>query len=101
MAGDERNPDCVHRAGTSGGCNTSWENGYAESFIGKLRDECLDKELTLNYNARYAQAIVEHCRREYNQERPHSSLGYRTPVEVAGGVVVAGISPREDTGLTS
>ncbi len=76
-----------------------WENGYGESFIGKLRDECLNEEVF--YNERYAQAVVEAWRREYNQERPHSSLGYRTPAQVARGGVVAGRSVREGARLTS
>ena len=77
-----------------------WENGYCESFIGKLRDECLNEEVF--YNARYAQAVVESWRRQYNEERPHSSLGYRTPAEVArDGVVVAGVVSPEAAGLTS
>ncbi len=77
-----------------------WENGYCESFNGKLRDECLNEEVF--YNQRYAQVVIETWRKEYNEERPHSSLGYRTPAEVArGGVVVAGASSREGAGLTS
>ncbi len=77
-----------------------WENGYGESFIGKLRDECLNEEVF--YNQRYAQAVVESWRRQYNEERPHSSLGYRTPAEVArDGVVVVNISTGENAELTS
>jgi len=59
-----------------------WENGYAESFNGKLRDECLDEEVF--WGEQHAQVIVERWRRHYNEERPHSALGYRTPAEVAG-----------------
>lgn len=58
-----------------------WENPYAESFMGKFRDECLNEEIF--WNVRDAQAIVERWRRHYNEERPHSSLGYRTPAEAA------------------
>ena len=77
-----------------------WKNGYCESFNGKFRDECLNEEVF--YNQRYAQAVVETWRREYNEERPHSSLGYRTPAEVArDGVVVAGASSPGAAGLTS
>lgn len=54
-----------------------WENGYNESFNGKLRDECLNTELF--YALREAQIIIERWRREYNTIRPHSSLGYRPP----------------------
>ena len=58
-----------------------WENGYAESFIGKLRDECLNEEVF--WSERQAQVIVEQWRREYNERRPHSALGYQTPGEMA------------------
>lgn len=57
-----------------------WQNGVAESFIGKLRDECLNLEWF--YSPAEAQVIVEEYRRHYNQQRPHSSLGYATPVEM-------------------
>jgi len=58
-----------------------WENGYIESFFDKLRDECLNREVF--HNGREAQAIVENWRQEYNNYRPHSSLGYLTPTEFA------------------
>jgi putative transposase len=60
-----------------------WENGYIESFHDKLRDECLNRELFASL--REAQVIVEQWRQEYNERRPHSSLGYRTPQEYAAG----------------
>ena len=59
----------------------SWENPFIESFIGKLRDECLNCYIFAN--GREAQQIVEQWRIEYNTYRPHSSLGYLTPVEFA------------------
>lgn len=54
-----------------------WENGYNESFNGRLRDECLNGEVfdTL----REAQTIIEEWRRHYNHIRPHSALGYKPP----------------------
>jgi transposase InsO family protein len=58
-----------------------WENGYAESFNGKFRDECLNEEVF--WHERQAQVVVERWRQHYNEERPHSALGYRTPAEVA------------------
>jgi len=58
-----------------------WENGYIESFFDKLRDECLNREVFRN--GWEAQAIVEAWRQEYNNYRPHSSLGYLTPAEFA------------------
>ena len=58
-----------------------WENGYVESFIGKLRDELLNGEIFDTLLE--AQVVIENWRREYNQFRPHSSLGYRPPAPEA------------------
>jgi transposase InsO family protein len=58
-----------------------WENAYLESFNGKLEDELLGRELFTSLTE--AQVLVEQWRVEYNLERPHSSLGYRTPAEFA------------------
>lgn len=54
-----------------------WENGYNESFNGKLRDELLDRELFDTLHE--AQVLIERWRVHYNTKRPHSSLGYRPP----------------------
>jgi len=54
-----------------------WENGYIESFNGKFRDELLNREIFDTLTE--ARVLVERWRREYNQIRPHSSLGYRPP----------------------
>ena len=54
-----------------------WENGYVESFNGKLRDELLNGEIF--YSLKEAQIMIETWRRHYNAVRPHSSLGYRPP----------------------
>ncbi len=54
-----------------------WENGYNESFNGKLRDELLNGEIF--YSLKEAQVIIEQWRNHYNTVRPHSSLGYRPP----------------------
>jgi transposase InsO family protein len=54
-----------------------WENGYVESFNGKLRNELLNGEIFTTLIE--AQVLIEQWRREYNQIRPHSSLGYRPP----------------------
>lgn len=54
-----------------------WENGYCESFNGRLRDELLNGELF--YTLREAQVLIEQWRVYYNTLRPHSSLGYRPP----------------------
>lgn len=54
-----------------------WENGYNESFNGKLRDELLNREIF--YTLKEAQVLIERWRKEYNTIRPHSSLNYRPP----------------------
>lgn len=54
-----------------------WENGYNESFNGKLRDELLDRELFDTLQE--AQVLIERWRVHYNTKRPHSALGYRPP----------------------
>ena len=58
-----------------------WENGYCESFNGKLRDELLNGEIF--YSLREAQIVIEQWRKHYNTIRPHSSLGYRPPAPPA------------------
>jgi putative transposase len=58
-----------------------WENGYIESFNGKLRDELLDREVFDTLLE--AKVLVERWRQMYNTVRPHSSLGYRPPAPEA------------------
>ena len=58
-----------------------WENGYVESFNGKLRGELLDREL---FDTLWeVQVLTEQWRHEYNHQRPHSALGYRPPAPEA------------------
>ena len=58
-----------------------WQNGYIESFNGKLRDELLNGEI---FDTLWeAKVLMERWRKEYNQRRPHSSLGYRPPAPEA------------------
>ena len=66
--GDE---DAIYRTGQS------WENGFCESFNGKLRDECLNGEIF--YSLKEAQIVIQGWRKEYNTVRPHSALDYRPP----------------------
>jgi putative transposase len=58
-----------------------WENGYAESFFSRLRDELLDRELFTDL--REAKHLAALRQNEYNHRRPHSALGYRTPAAYA------------------
>ena len=64
-----------------------WENGYCESFNGKLRDECLNGEIF--YSLKEAQIVIERWRVEYNTERTHSELGYRPPAPAAYSPLVS------------
>ncbi len=64
-----------------------WENGYCESFNGKLRDECLNGEIF--YSLKEAQIVIEQWRVEYNTRRPHSALGYRPPAPAAYSPLVS------------
>jgi transposase InsO family protein len=88
-----------------------WENGYCESFNGKLRDELLDREIF--YTVLEAKVLIERWRVHYNTQRPHSALGYRPPAPAAiqpnppppprGGSAPTppASSPPESTGGTS
>ena len=59
---------------------SSWENGYCESFNGRLRDELLNGEIF--YTLKEAQIVIENWRKEYNQFRINSNLGYKPPAPV-------------------
>lgn len=77
-----------------------WENAYVESFHDKLRKECLDMELF--FSLREARALIDRYREHYNTERPHSSLGYLTPVEYAEHwFAQRGAAERADSGFTA
>jgi putative transposase len=74
------------------------QNGYIESFNGKLRDECLNEHwFTTLYDAREK---VEAWRMEYNRERPHSSLGNQTPEEFRQAVTRPLPTRRDPVGLS-
>ena len=63
------------------------ENAFAESFIGRLRDECLNTNWFISL--KHARNVIEEWRRDYNEVRPHSSLQGATPKEYA--VITAGL----------
>jgi putative transposase len=65
-----------------------WENAYSETFISRLGDELLKREVFTNLLE--AKVLVEEYRHHYNRERPHSALGYRTPAEFAAAYDAAG-----------
>jgi putative transposase len=58
-----------------------WENGYIESFNGKMRDELLNREIFTTLEE--ARVLINQWRGEYNHSRPHSSKNYRPPVPEA------------------
>jgi putative transposase len=75
------------------------DNGYIESFNGKLRDELLNREIFTTLEE--AKVLIEQWRKEYNQVSPHSSLRYRPPApetvffynhEVRGSITLGGWS---------
>jgi putative transposase len=77
-----------------------WENGYAESFNSRFRDELLDRELF--YSVAEARVLAERWRVEYTNERPHSRLKYMTPAAYAAGCIASapasvGPAPRQYT----
>ena len=62
-----------------------WQNGYSESFNGKLRDELLSQEAFATLAE--ARVLIEHWRRHYNESRPHSALGYLSPAAYAASLI--------------
>ena len=75
-----------------------WENGYVESFHGRVRDELLNAEVFAD--VREAKALAAGWKNEYNHRRPHSSLGYVPPAVFAAGLDRSGAAwPRTPVGL--
>jgi hypothetical protein len=72
-----------------------WENGYVESFNGKLRDELLNGEVF--HTVHEAKVLIEQWRQHCNTVRPHSSLGYRPPALEAIGILPRGAAARAPT----
>jgi putative transposase len=70
-----------------------WQNGVAESFNGKFRDECLSLEWFRSREK--ARVLIEHWRRHYNEDRPHSALGNLTPAAYAAKLAAGTIEPRK------
>jgi len=77
-----------------------WENGYIESFHGRLRNELLNRELF--YSVKEAKVLAENWRLEYNHHRPHSGLKYKTPAAfaatcIASASALSGPAPQQYT----
>jgi putative transposase len=75
------------------------QNAQIESFNGKFRDECLNENWFLSLQE--AREKIEAWRRDYNQARPHSALGYQTPEEFAARAAARGASPPTPLALLS
>jgi putative transposase len=75
------------------------QNAHIESFNGKFRDECLNENWFLTLQE--AREKIEAWRRDYNQVRPHSGLGYETPEEFAAQAAARGASPPTPLALLS
>jgi putative transposase len=67
-----------------------WENAYSETFISRLRDELLNREVFANLKE--AQVLAGDYREHYNHHRPHGALGYLTPAEFAAIEALSGQS---------
>lgn len=78
-----------------------WQNGYAESFNSRLRDELLDAEIFADL--REGVALADFWKNDYNHRRPHSSLEYKTPAQFAASCVrpPVGAAPRPTDGRTT
>jgi transposase InsO family protein len=72
------------------------QNGYVESFNGRMRDELLNETLFLSFD--HARVVISAWAEDYNQERPHSSLGYETPAAFAAELQKQWPAPLRPTG---
>ena len=72
-----------------------WQNGFVESFHGRFRDECLNREQL--WTLTEARVVIEDYRNKYNQKRPHSRLGYQSPARYAASLLpsLAPVRPAE------
>ena len=68
-----------------------WQNGFVESFHGRFRDECLNREQL--WTLTEARVIIEDYRHEYNHHRPHSKLGYQSPARFAATQAIPSQAP--------
>lgn len=64
------------------------QNGYAESFNGRMRDELLNESLFFGLD--HVRSAIAERAEDYNNFRPHSSLGYQTPADYAGSIAATG-----------
>ncbi|GAA3099304.1 hypothetical protein GCM10010520_50940 [Rhizobium viscosum] len=70
------------------------QNGYVESFNGRMRDELLNESLFFGLD--HARSAIAEWADDYNHFRPHSSLGYQTPADYAGTIAATGSNAAQD-----
>ncbi|WP_139354051.1 IS3 family transposase [Sinorhizobium sp. A49] len=70
------------------------QNGYVESFNGRMRDELLNESLFFGLD--HARSAIAEWADDYNHFRPHSSLGYKTPADFAGTIAATGSNAAQD-----
>jgi len=70
------------------------QNGYVESFNGRMRDELLNESLFFGLD--HARSAIAEWAADYNHFRPHSSLGYQTPASYAGSIAATGSNATQD-----
>ncbi|NEI11064.1 IS3 family transposase [Rhizobium leguminosarum] len=70
------------------------QNGYVESFNGRMRDELLNESLFFGLD--HARSAIAEWAHDYNHFRPHSSLGYKTPADFAGTIAATGSNAAQD-----
>ncbi|TIN90342.1 MAG: transposase, partial [Mesorhizobium sp.] len=75
------------------------DNGFIESFNGRLRDELLNESLFFGLD--HARSAIAEWRQDFNTARPHSSLGYQTPVAFAGTLAATGSHAALNEGFAS
>lgn len=75
------------------------QNGYVESFNGRMRDELLNESLFFGLD--HARSAIAEWRQDFNTARPHSSLGYQTPAAFAGTLTATGSDASLDKGFAS
>ena len=76
-----------------------WQNGFVESFHGRFRDECLNREQL--WTLTEARVVIEDFRCEYNARRPHGKLGYRSPARFAAQLPPLTPASSMDAGQTN
>jgi hypothetical protein len=75
------------------------QNGYVESFNGRMRDELLNESLFFGID--HASSAIAEWRQDFNTTRPHSTLGYQTPAAFAGTLAATGYDASLDMGVAS